>query len=95
MTKSDRIVGVRDLRAHLSAHLRNVARGGEVVIGGRDKRPVARLVPAGESTDETHLRRLAHEGVIQPGAGKPGSAAPVRPRRRGRLASDVVREDRD
>lgn len=37
-------VGVADLKAHLSEHLRAVRRGGEVVVVDRDT-PIARIVP--------------------------------------------------
>ena len=37
-------VKIAELKDHLSAHLRSVERGGEVVVTDRD-RPIARIVP--------------------------------------------------
>ena len=94
MRKSEAIIGVRELRARLSAYLRVVAQGKTVTIGDRRRQPVARLVPVRRSADEDVLERLAAHGTIQRGTGKPGRKPRVRPRRRGRLASDIVIEDR-
>lgn len=88
------IVGVRELRAKLSAYLRAVSRGATVTIGNRRREPVARLVPAVRSQDEATLDRLAARGTIERGVGKPGRARRVRPRATARLLSDVVIEDR-
>ncbi len=43
--KPEPMVGVRDLRARLSAYLRSVSRGASITIGNRRRQPVARLVP--------------------------------------------------
>lgn len=56
------VVGVRDLKAHLSEHLRTVAQGDEVVVTDRGK-PVARLVPI---EDGAGWHRLVESGVITP-----------------------------
>jgi hypothetical protein len=40
------------------------------------------------------LDRLAARGLLQRGVGKPGNAPRVQARRRGRLLSDIVAEDR-
>jgi prevent-host-death family protein len=88
------VVGVRQLRARLSAYLRDVARGQTITIGNRQRRPVARLVPVTRSTDSELLDRLAERGGLQRGAGKPGRRARVKPRKARRLLSDIVREDR-
>jgi prevent-host-death family protein len=88
------IIGVRTLRARLSAHLRAVARGESVIIGDRRRRPVARLVPVERSPDDAALERLAARGALQRGVGKPGAAPPIKPRRKGGLVSDIVIRDR-
>jgi prevent-host-death family protein len=88
------IVGVRALRARLSAYLRAVARGETVTVGDRRRRPVARLVPIERSRDDDALERLAAGGVVQRGTGKPGRLPPVRPKRGRHLVSDIVIEDR-
>ena len=94
MTDRTAIVGVRQLRARLSAYLREVSRGATVTIGNRRREPVARLVPAARSPDEAVLDRLAARGVIERGVGKPGHAPWVRARPTARLLSDIVVEDR-
>jgi len=91
---ADRVVGVRELRARLSAYLRAVSRGATVTVGNRRRAPVARLVPVHRSRDTELLDRLAARGVLQRGVGKPGNAARVKPRRGRRLLSDIVRQDR-
>lgn len=65
-----------------------------MVISDRRKRPVARLVPVEHGPDAEVLDRLAARGIVQRGIGKPGAQPPVAPKRKGRLVSDIVREDR-
>ena len=94
MVKTERIVGVRELRDRLSAYLKLVSNGQSLTIGNR-RNPVARLVPAAPAREATALDRLAASGAIQRGSGKPGTRDPVKPRKRPRRAtSDLVREDR-
>ena len=88
------VVGVRELRARLSAYLRAVSRGATVIVGDRRRAPVARLVPVPRSKEGELLDRLAARGLLQRGAGKPGNAVRVRSRRPRRLLSDIVAEDR-
>jgi len=94
MKRTEAVVGVRELRTRLSAYLRAVAQGKTITIGDRRRQPVARLVPVVRSADEDALERLAAHGAVQRGIGKPGGKPRVKPRRRGRLASDIVIEDR-
>jgi prevent-host-death family protein len=60
ITRSTR-VGVRQLRDHLSRYLEHVEGGSEVVVTDRG-RPIARIVPVGE----TPLDRLAAAGLVRP-----------------------------
>lgn len=90
----ERVVGVRELRARLSAYLRAVSRGATVTVGNRRRAPIARLVPVLRSPDAELLDQLAARGVLRRGVGKPGNAPRVKPRRPGRLLSDIVLEDR-
>lgn len=92
--KRETVVGVRALRARLTAYLRAVANGETVTVGDRRRRPVARLVPVERSADDEVLDRLAAGCLIQRGTGKPGRVPPVRPRGRGRLVSDIVLDER-
>lgn len=94
MKSTQTVVGVRELRARLSAYLRAVARGETVTIGDRRQRPVARIVPVEPSADRDLLERLAERGVVQPGKGKPGGKPRVASRSAKRLVSDIVVEDR-
>jgi prevent-host-death family protein len=88
------IVGVRDLRARLSAYLRAVARGETVTIGDRSRRPVARLVPVRRAPDDEILEQLAARGVVTPGVGKPSGTPRVSSRTRKRSVADAVIADR-
>jgi prevent-host-death family protein len=88
------MIGVRELRARLSAYLREVARGATLTIGNRRRRPVARLVPIARSPDRERLDSLAEQGVLQRGVGKPGRGPRVKPRKAHRRLSDIVIEDR-
>ena len=94
MSRPAPVIGVRDLRAHLSAYLRQVARGATITVGDRRGQPMARLVPAARSVDAARLDALAARGVIQPGVGKPGQARRERARAGSRPVSDLVAEDR-
>jgi prevent-host-death family protein len=94
MKHTEAIVGVRELRARLSAYLRAVAQGKTVTIGDRRRQPVARLVPVRRSPDAEVLERLAERGVVQRGTGKPSGKPRVASRSRKRLVSDIVIEDR-
>jgi prevent-host-death family protein len=88
-------IGVRELRAHLSAYLRAVARGGTVTIGDRRGRPVARLVPVERDPAMEHFERLAREGrATLPTGPKPGRFEGVKPRPGARLVSDLVIDGR-
>lgn len=68
--------GVRELKAHLSSYLREVAQGEVVLVTDRG-RVVAELRPPGAadrgtSPDELRYRRLVDRGLITPAAA-PGS----------------------
>ncbi len=94
MKRIEPVVGVRELRAHLSAYLRVVAHGQTVTIGDRRRRPVARLVPIARTADQEALERLAMRGALQRSVGKPSARPRVASRSRKRLVSDIVVEDR-
>lgn len=92
--KGQPTVGVRELRARLSAYLRSVFDGAAITIRDRRRRPVARRVPVAKSPESELLDRLADEGILRRGVGKPGRGQPVKSRRPRRLVSDIVIEDR-
>jgi prevent-host-death family protein len=94
MPAREPIIGVRELRARLSAYLHAVSRGATITVGNRRREPVARLVPVARSHDGEVLDRLAARGVLQRGVGKPGAARRLKARAGRRLLSDIVIEDR-
>ncbi len=95
MSRRASVIGVRELRAHLSAYLRAVARGETVTIGDRRRQPIARLVPVEHDPAREHLERLAREGrVTLPSGPKPGRFPGVKPRPGAKLVSDLVIENR-
>jgi prevent-host-death family protein len=95
MAKRATVIGVRELRTHLSAYLRAVARGESVTIGDRRRRPIARLVPMEPDPVREHFERLAREGRVRLATGpKPDGTRAVKPRPGARLVSDIVIEGR-
>lgn len=89
-TRRDREVGVRELKAHLSEHLRNAQRGQVILVTDRG-RPVARIVPAGLPEG---IVRLIQEGRLT-WSGRPFRVPRERPRVRGRPnLADIVIADR-
>jgi len=95
MGKPDGVIGVRDLRSHLSAYLREVARGATLTIGDRRRQPIARLVPVQRDPQREHFERLAREGrVTLPSHPRPDRIRAVTPRPGSRLVSDLVIEGR-
>ena len=70
MKKAEAIVGVRELRARLSAYLRAVAQGKTVTIGDRRRQPVARLVPVRRSARRRRPRSARVRGARPTGRRK-------------------------
>jgi prevent-host-death family protein len=93
MTSSG-MVGVRELRAHLSAYLRRVARGESVTIGDRRRNPIARLVPVQRDKEDEWLERLAQRGVVNPPTAPFVLPKSIRLKGEGKLAAEMVVEDR-
>jgi prevent-host-death family protein len=58
-------VKISELKANLSAHLRRVSAGEEVVVCDRN-RPIARIVPLESSEYSERALRLIAKGVLQP-----------------------------
>ncbi len=95
-TTSDNVVmgervGVRELKASLSAHLRRVSAGESIVVTDRG-RPVARLLPP-DVPDQ--LSRLIRSGRLN-WSGRRLAVAPRRPQLHGRgtTLADIVLRDR-
>jgi prevent-host-death family protein len=86
-------VGIRELKAQLSAYLRQVKRGATLVITDRG-RPIGRIVPLRPSLDG-RLEELVQAGLVS------WSGRPLEPRKpvvatRGRrMVSELLLEDRE
>jgi prevent-host-death family protein len=84
-------VGIRELKAHLSRHLKRVRAGTRLSITERG-RAIATISPVEVSDDVDWAHRLVAEGRGQWKGGKPAGA--TRPTKSRRTASSVVLEDR-
>jgi len=86
------LVGVRDLKARLSAHLRRAQAGARLTITDRG-RAIATIGPAESSPETGWAVAMAAEGHARWNGGKPRGATP-RAKLRGGSASAVIIEDR-
>lgn len=70
-------VGIRDLKAHLSRHLKRVQAGAQIVVTDRG-RSIATIAPIEPAPDIAWTRRLVAEGGARWEGGKPaGRSRPV------------------
>jgi prevent-host-death family protein len=84
-------IGIRELKNHLSRHLKRVQAGARLVVTERG-RQIATIAPI-ETDDMAWLHKMIAEGRASWGGGKPkGSRRPVR--LKGSPMSDSVIEDR-
>ena len=86
------MVGVRELKAHLSRFLRRVKKGESLGITEHG-RQVATLTPSSAHASQQKFWKLVQEGKLAWSGGKP-SGLKQRIPNRGRLASDMIIEDR-
>lgn len=89
-------VSIREMKNCLSAYLKRVRAGADVVITDRG-RPVARLVPVRTGQDEVAVvARLNALPWVRPGNGRKlkGAKRPIRLKRGDRSAAEMVLEDR-
>ncbi|MGH9241800.1 MAG: type II toxin-antitoxin system Phd/YefM family antitoxin [Vicinamibacterales bacterium] len=85
-------VGIRELKAHLSRHLKRVRAGARLAVTERG-RTIATISPVEAPVDVDWAHRLVAEGRAQWNGGKPkGVARPAQVT--GRTASSIVLEDR-
>ena len=85
-------VGIRELKANLSRHLKRVRSGVRLAITDRG-RTIATIGPADAPSGLDWAHRLVADGGARWNGGKPaGSAHPPRPKRR--TASSAVLDDR-
>jgi len=88
-----REIGVRELKASLSAILHWVDEGEQIRVTRRGQ-AVAEIVPAGSRRRDEGLRALVAEGRVTPAARARPKRAP-RPLDTGQSASQIVLEERD
>jgi len=86
-------VGIRELKAHLSRHLRRVQAGTRLVVTERG-RAIATIQPVEAAPDLEWAHQMVAEGKASWGGGKPSGLHP-RVRLKGKkTVSDAVIEDR-
>lgn len=83
------IVGIRELKGHLSEYIAKARQGERVIITDRGQE-VAEIVPLGE--DRKALHSLAESGRMRWKGGKPAGLKGVKPR--GKPVSNTVIDDR-
>jgi antitoxin (DNA-binding transcriptional repressor) of toxin-antitoxin stability system len=88
------VVGVRELRTHLSAYLRRVMRGEIVTVGDRRRKPIARLVRLERGPDDGWLEQLAAREVVVAPTAPFVLPKSIRLKGKGKLAAEMVLEDR-
>jgi len=85
-------VGVKDVKNRLSHYLREVKKGGKIIVTERNQ-AIAAIIPVGRSGEDTRLMAFVREGFASWRGGKPeGSARPAVVK--GKTVSDIVLEDR-
>ena len=85
-------VGIRELKTHLSRHLKRVRAGARLLVTERG-RSIATINPVEMSADVDWAHQLVAEGHAHWNGGKPAGAK--RPAKiSGRTASSIVLEDR-
>ena len=84
-------VGVRALKARLSAYLDSVKEGREVIVTERG-RVIARIVPITGGSEEALARLMAEGRVLEPEADE--LVIPRRVRMEGGSVEELVREQR-
>ena len=89
----ERSIGIRELKSKLSACVRDVKKGGSIVVTDHGRR-VARIVPEVRSLDE-RLETLKNAGVILWSGRRLGATKPdVHPRGR-RTVADIIVDNRE
>lgn len=86
-------VGIRDLKARLSAHLQQVKAGATLIITERGK-PIGRIVPLRPSA-EARVRELAQAGLVSWNGQKLAPRPPVARSRGRKMVADMLLEDRE
>ena len=85
-------VGIRDLKAHLSRHLKRVQSGVRLAVTERG-RTIATITPVEKPADVDWAHQLVADGRAKWNGRKP-SGAPRPPRSSRKMAGSIVLEDR-
>ena len=86
-------VGIRELKAHLSRHLKRVRSGVHLIVTERG-RSIATINPVETSDDVGWAQRLVAEGRAHWDGGKPAGCDRPVPIAAGKTVSNAVLEDR-
>lgn len=86
-------VGVRDLKTHLSRHLKRVRAGARLLVTEHG-RSIATISPVQAPVDLDWAHQLVAEGGARWNGGKPAGAEKPVTRRGKRTAASIVLEDR-
>lgn len=86
-------VGIRELKARLSAYMREVKAGSTVTVTERGK-PIGRIVSLSPSP-EARVAELAQAGVVTWSGHRLAPLAPVARTRGSRTVADLLLEDRE
>ena len=85
-------VGIKELKNRLSHYLREIKKGGKIVITEREK-VIATIVPVERADEDSRLLSLVKEGFARWKGGKPvGSRHPIKIK--GKTVSEIVIEER-
>ncbi len=85
-------VGIKELKNRLSHYLREIKKGGKIVITEREK-VIAAIVPVERADEDSRLLSLVKEGFAIWKGGKPvGSRQPIKIK--GKTVSEIVIEER-
>lgn len=90
---AETIVGVRNLKAELSSHLRRVKTGDTVLITERGN-PIGRIVPAGTSVEE-RMKKMVAAGLASWSGQRLQPIKPPAKVRGKRSLADLLLEDRE
>ena len=85
-------VGIRELKAHLSEHLKRVQGGLRLIVTDRG-RAIATITPVGQPQAPAWVLRMVADGLATWNGGKPVGLNP-RLKSKGKSASRMVIEDR-
>ena len=87
-------VGIRDLKARLSHHLKRVRAGARLTVTDRG-RAIATIHPVNESVEPEWALEMVARGEATWAGGKPSGARHRARLKGGRLVSEAVLEDRE